>query len=183
MKTILTVLFLFIIIVTHAQNKYFTKSGTIGFYSHAPMEDITATNSQVAAFLNVNTGELSFAALIKSFEFEKALMQEHFNENYMESDRYPKAIFKGNVRAYDRNSLMGGKPYKVKVYGELTIRGIPKILEVDATLHLVDTKIIGESSFIVKPDDFNIKIPAIVKDNIAKEIEVSVNAQFEPYNR
>lgn len=80
-----------------AQTRYMTKTGYIGFYSHTPVEDIKADNNQVASILDSQTGEMVFNVLIKSFVFEKALMQEHFNENYMESDKYPKASFKGKV--------------------------------------------------------------------------------------
>ncbi len=181
MRYILIFTLLLISFLGQAQDKYFTKSGFISFFSHSPMEDITAVNKQVAAFLDIETGEITFAALIKSFTFEKALMQEHFNENYMESDNYPKATFKGKILDYDKAALLSGQPYKVKVEGKLLIRGIEKDLTTDVELIKEGNFIKGETLFIAKPSDFDIKIPALVKDNIAKEIEVTVKTKFEPY--
>jgi polyisoprenoid-binding protein YceI len=166
-----------------AQERYYTKSGHINFFSHSPMEDISADNNQVAAFLNVENGELTFAVLIKSFSFEKALMQEHFNENYMESDKYPRATFKGEILEYSKEKLLGGQSYLASVDGILSIRGIEKELRVEVELQLKNKQITGYSKFIVKPEDFKIKIPAVVKDNIAKKIEVSVKTKLEPYSR
>ena len=166
-----------------AQNKYFTKSGQISFYSHSPMEDITATNNQVAAFLDIENGELTFAVLIKSFSFKKALMQEHFNENYMESDKFPKASFKGKIIGYSKEKLTDGQLYSADVVGVLTIRGVDKELSVNVDLQLENKQIEGFSKFKVKPVDFEIEIPALVKDNIATEIEVSVKTKFELYSK
>jgi YceI-like domain. len=80
-----------------AQDKYFTKSGKISFYSKSSLENIEAHNKSVTCVLDTKTGNLQFAILMKGFEFEKALMQEHFNENYVESHKFPKADFKGQV--------------------------------------------------------------------------------------
>lgn len=183
MKIITVIAVLLISSIVEAQDKYFTKSGYISFYSHAPMEDISADNNQVAAFLNVENGELTFAVLIKSFTFEKALMQEHFNENYMESDKYPKASFKGGIVSYDKASLLSGQDYKPMVKGTLLIHGVERELTAEVTLKHDGQFIIGDAEFIAKPADYNIKIPALVRDNIAKNIEVSVKTKFEPYRR
>ena len=183
MKQFLSIMFLAIAVTVGAQDKYFTKSGHINFYSHAPMEDITADNNQVAAFFNAESGELTFAVLIKSFSFEKALMQEHFNENYMDSDKFPKSSFKGKILDYSKEKLMSGEAYSAQGKGVLTIRGIEKEITADADLQLLKDQIEGHSKFIVKPADFKIKIPAVVKDNIAKEIEVTVKTRFEPYSK
>src|SRR5256714_11238409 len=86
-----------VISIAHAQDKYYTKSGKIEFYSNAALEDINAKNKTVSAILDAKTGTIQFSVLMKSFEFEKALMQEHFNTDYVESDKYPKAEFKGTI--------------------------------------------------------------------------------------
>src|ERR1035437_9699574 len=95
-RLFLLVFFLNIVIALNAQ-KYMTKNGFIGFYSHTPMEDIKADNNQVVGALDISTGEMVFQALIKSFHFDRALMEEQFNENYMESDKFPKSVFKGKI--------------------------------------------------------------------------------------
>ena len=99
MKTRIAFLFalLFLMSGIHAQTRYFTKTGTISFYSHTPMEDINAKNHQVTSFLDIDSGEMVFAVLIRSFEFKKSLMEEHFNENYMDSEKFPKSQFKGSI--------------------------------------------------------------------------------------
>ena len=180
MKTRLILILLIATISGHAQDKYFTKNGNIKFYSHAPLEDIEAINKQVAAFINIETGELTFAVLIKSFEFEKALMQEHFNENYLESDKYPKSLFKGKIEDYDKDMLLSGNDYSFGVNGKLTIHGVTKEVKANGKLKYNNSKIEGSSVFIVKPEEYKIKIPAAVKDNIAKEIEVTVTVLLEP---
>jgi polyisoprenoid-binding protein YceI len=101
----------------------------------------------------------------------------------MESDKYPKASFKGKILEYSKEKLMGGQSYSAIVEGILTIRGVEKELTADMGLHLKNKEITGNSKFIVKPGDFKIKIPAVVKDNIASEIEVSVETKFEPYSK
>ena len=110
-------------------------------------------------------------------------MQEHFNENYMDSDKYPKATFKGKILDYSKDKLMSGEKYSPKVEGVLVIRGIEKELIADADLQMKKKQIEGTSKFIAKPADFEIKIPAVVRENIAKEIEVTVKTRFEPYSK
>ncbi len=164
-----------------AQQKFITKSGTISFYSHAPLEDIKAKNNQVAAVLNTTDGSLTFALLIQSFEFKKALMQEHFNENYMESDDFPKSTFKGTIVDFEPSMTKDTGSKSVKINGELTIHGVTNQINAPATLMVNKGNIIGQAKFIVKPEDYNIKIPKAVRNNIAKEIEVTVNIDLKPH--
>lgn len=180
MKTILLLAILFFGLSLSAQEKYYTKTGYIDFYSEAPLENITAINENVAAFIDVPSGEVQFAVLMKSFEFKKALMQEHFNENYVESHKFPKATFKGDIGNYDPQMLLEPGNHKVKVSGNLTIHGVTNPLETVVTLKSKNDSINGKTSFIVEPEDFNIKIPKAVRDNIAKEIEVNVNVNLIP---
>lgn len=163
------------------QERYFTQKGHIDFYSHAPLEDIRANNEQVAAYLYTETGELSFGLLLKSFEFEKALMQKHFNENYMESDKYPKAVFKGKIENFSSINLDEKGKIEVNVTGQLIIRNQKKDIATNAILEIKENEIVATSKFITKPSDFNIKIPNAVKDNIAKEIEVNVKTVLTPH--
>ncbi len=163
------------------QGRFFTKNGHIDFYSHAPLEDIRANNNQVAVMLEPETGKFTFAVLIKSFEFEKALMQEHFNENYLESDEYPKSKFSGQIESYNPGDLKKEGTLNVRVSGKLTIHGVTKDVTADGTLEVKTGEIKVKSQFIVKPEDYNIKIPKAVRDNIAKEIQVNVDVVLKPY--
>ena len=165
-----------------AQDRFYTRNGHIDFYSHAPLEDIRANNDQVAAFLETASGEFTFAVLMKSFEFKKALMQEHFNENYVESDQYPRAMFKGTILSFSKIDLFKeGSTYQVTVKGKLTIHGITKEIEAPGTLKIEKGKILATSTFKVKPVDYDIKIPAAVKNNIAEIIDVNVKVELIPF--
>ncbi|MBS1915497.1 MAG: YceI family protein [Bacteroidetes bacterium] len=156
---------------TSAQ-QYITRNGFIGFYSKTPLEDIKAENNQVYAAVDLSKKNIAFTLLLKGFIFTKELMQEHFNENYVESDKYPKANFVGS---YSGNiSADKDGPYKVMVKGALTLHNVTKNIEMPATLELHEGKLTGNATFSVKPEDFNINIPSLVRDKIAKEVTVSV---------
>ncbi len=176
-------LFLAILSIPVFGQKHFTKSGEISFYSDAPMEKIEAHNKRVTAVLDAETGAIEFALLVKSFQFEKALMQEHFNENYMESDKYPKALFKGSITNLSEVKLEEPGTYQANITGDLTIHGVTKPLETEATFTVGEDGIDGVSKFTVSCADYEIKIPKVVIDNIAKEIEVSVNVNLQPLNQ
>jgi hypothetical protein len=157
---------------------YMTRNGLIGFYSKMPLEDIKAENNQVYAVIDAGKKNLAFTLLVKGFLFEKALMQEHFNENYIESDKYPKAVFTG--------AYIGDVPvakdgvYNVTIKGNLTMHGVTKPLEVAATIEVKAGKLLGRSSFKLKPEDYNITIPSVVRDKIAKEMSVTVQIDCNP---
>ncbi len=118
--------------------KFFTREGKVSFYSGAPVEKIGAYNSKATAVVDAEAGNMEFAVLIKAFQFEKALMQEHFNENYMESDKYPKALFKGQVTDMDKVNLSKNGEYPVNVKGSLTIHGVTKEVEVPGKFTVKD---------------------------------------------
>ena len=180
MKTIqlLLVSVLFMGLV-HGQEKYITKQGHISFFSHSPVEDIKADNNQVLSIIDTSNGQIAVSLLIQSFIFEKSLMQEHFNENYMESHKYPKAVFKGKIQ--DLGDITEHKQ-TVGITGELTIRGITKPIETTAEIKKLDDGIILVGDFLVEVKDYNIKIPSIVANNIAKTIKVSFELVHQPYN-
>lgn len=164
---------------TATAQKYMTQSGSIRFFSETPIENIEAVNNQVATVLDAESGELAFSLLIKAFVFEKALMQEHFNEKYLESDKYPKSTFKGNLEDFELEELTSDyTEYKVK--GQLTIHDVTKDIEITAQLKRLDEIIIAKSNFTVDVADFGIKIPSTVSENIAKTIEIIVDAEYEP---
>lgn len=181
MKLFITVITLFTINLANAQ-KYYTKSGNISFTSKAPLETIEAINKASACVLDTKAGTVDFAVQIKSFVFQKKLMQEHFNENYMESDKFPKATFKGLI---DNNTIQynTGGTYDVTVSGKLTIHGITKDVANTGKLIVSGEKITAISEFSVSLSDYGIKIPSIVKDNISNTVNIVVNAELEPLNK
>ncbi len=163
------------------QAKYFTRTGTISFFSSTPLEDIKAENRQVASVLDLNKGELAFSVLMKSFSFSKALMQEHFNENFVESTKYPKSTFKGTIQNPEGINPAQDGTYPVTVAGDLTLHGVTRPVKTDGTLEVREGKVFAQSAFELAPEDFNIRIPALVRDKIAKTIRVRVEVTYEPY--
>ncbi len=160
--------------------KYMTKNGYIGFYSHTPMEDIKADNNQAAGVLDVSTGEMVFQVLIRSFHFERALMEEHFNENYMESEKFPKSTFKGRITNLSSVNFSKNGSYDVSVEGDLTIRDVTKKVSMKGTLEVLAGGINASSKFKIIPEDYKINIPGVVRDKIAKDLEVTVTMKFTP---
>ncbi|HYG02025.1 MAG TPA: YceI family protein [Chryseosolibacter sp.] len=167
--------------VSIAQEMYFTKNGHVDFFSSTPMEDIKADNNKVTSVLNTTTGDIEFSMLIMAFQFEKSLMQEHFNENYMESSTYPKSSFKGKITNFDAVNFKADGTYPAEVAGKLTIHGVTKDIAAKGTFTVKGGKINAVSSFTVKPEDYNISIPNLVRDKIAKEIKVNIDNTYEPY--
>lgn len=157
--------------------KYMTQSGKIRFFSKAKLENIEAVNNQVSSILNMENGEMAFTLLMKAFLFEKALMQEHFNEKYVESDKYPKAQFKGSVVDFEKLKL-DKTPQKVTVKGQLTLHGVTKDVVAEGTLQKVGNNIQAKAVFSILLEDYQIKVPAAVADNIAKSIEIHVDMEY-----
>ena len=167
---------------TFAQ-KYFTRSANISFYSDTPVEKIEATNHQATSVVDLEKNEMVFSVLMKSFEFEKALMQEHFNEKYVESDKFPKAQFKGTFKAEKAVDLSKDGEYPVTVSGTMNIHGVDKQVTTKGTFTVKGGKLIGKSEFKLKVADYDITIPGVVKDNIAEEVKITVDATYEPYKK
>lgn len=183
MKTIKLIVAAFLVIccmTVHAQGKYYTKSGKISFFSSTPLEDIAATNKNVVALLDPKTGDLQFAALMKGFEFKKALMQEHFNTDYVESDKFPKADFKGQIANNAEIKYTTDGNYSARVKGKLTIHGVSKDVETNGTITVKDGKVSLNSTFNVLVADYNITIEKLYRDNIAKSIKVTVDCALAP---
>jgi polyisoprenoid-binding protein YceI len=160
--------------------KYMTKNGFISFFSHTPMEDIKAENNQVAGVIDTSTGEIVFQVLINSFHFERALMEEHFNENYMESEKYPKASFKGKITDLKTVDFKKNGTYDVVVEGDLTIRDVTKKMSVKGTVEIITGGVNANTKFIIAPEDFNIKIPSVVREKIARTLDVTVAMKYAP---
>lgn len=162
--------------------KYMTKNGMIRFYSEAPAENIEAINKQVNSALDISTGDFVFRVLMKAFEFEKALMQEHFNENYVESHKHPNASFTGKVTNLQTIDFTKNGTYEANIEGDLTIKGITKKISEKGTFEVNNGVIRGKSVFMVTLSDFDIKIPRAVVSNIAEKIEVTVDISLQPLN-
>lgn len=178
-KTILAFAVLSISSMAVSAQKYFTKDGSIRFYSTTKVEDIEATNNKATCVLDAATGDLEWSVLVKGFKFEKALMEEHFNENYMESDTHPKAGFKGKIENMGSIKLSNDGVYPVKVTGDLTMHGVTKKITTDATITVAGGKISTSSKFYVNPKDYNITIPAPVQGKISDKIEVTVSGALQ----
>jgi polyisoprenoid-binding protein YceI len=158
-----------------AQGKFYTKTGKISFFSTTSVEDIEAINKSVVALLDTKSGDLQFAVLMKGFEFKKALMQEHFNKDYVESDKFPKGEFKGQVSNNSEINYSTNGSYPAKAKGKLTIHGITKDIETSGTITVKDGKVMLNAVFNVLIADYNITVPKLYKDNISKSIKVTVD--------
>ena len=166
-------------LITEAQDRYITRQGFISFYSHTPVEDIEAVNNQVLSIVDLESGAVAVSLLMKSFQFEKALMQEHFNENYVESDKYPKANFEGRIM--NLPEIRAGDNGVAQIKGNLTIHGITQPITMEGKLDIKKERVRFEGSFMVTVADYDIKIPTIVTRNIAKEVKVTCVLNHEPF--
>lgn len=162
-----------------AQERFATRNGHVAFFSSTPMENIEAHNRKVTSVYDATTGAVEFAVLIKAFEFDKALMQEHFNENYMESNTFPKAGFKGKIAGVSATDLQKPGSYPVEVSGDLTIHGVTKPVTSKGTIVVDGAGVLKASSeFNVKPEDHGITIPGVVRKNIAEQMKVTVALDY-----
>ena len=174
MKKLTFFLFASLIFLTKSQAQiYMADSCRVSFFSAATIEDITAVNTVSKPVMSTATGDIQISITNELLMFKKKLMQEHFNENYVESDKYPKATFSGAYTGdvpLDKDGV-----YKVTVNGRLTLHNVTRTIETAATLEVKGGHLLGVAEFKVKPEDFNIGIPSIVRDKIDKEIMVKVN--------
>lgn len=182
MKLTIVIILLLGAVALQAQDRYLTRTGHIKFFSKAPLEDIEANNNKVLSIVDLSKGQVAVDLLIKAFEFEKKLMQEHFNENYLESDKYPKSTFKGAFSVPEGLKSMTEGVYELDVKGQLNIHGVTKDIETKATLTVKGGQLYGTLKFFVAVKDYKIKIPNVVVKNIAEEVEVTANFEYELYN-
>ena len=182
-KAVIILFFVLIQLAGFSQSTYFTRSGHVYFISHTDIIDIDANNHQVASFLNIETGKIQFAVLIKSFKFSLATAKEHFNESYMESDKFPKATFKGEILNIDSLDLNKNGIWPVRVKGDITIKGITKNIEVHGELTIDNGQINAISEFELLISDFNILVPKLVEDKVAKTVQVKVNMNYTLYKK
>ncbi len=161
--------------IANAQ-KFTAEKTYIKFFSDAAIEDITAQNTKTSSIFNEATGEIVFSVPIKEFEFEKSLMKQHFNEKYMESEQFPKAVFQGKISGY-QSSTAGEQ--KATAAGKLTIHGITNEVQIPGTIENSNGALKMKAKFIVKLVDYKIKIPQLLWKNIAEEVEVTVEFNYK----
>ena len=180
MRFFLTILFFTSFLAVSAQEKFLTKTGDIVFFSETIVEDIKAENNKVLSIIDTSNGDMGISMLMDQFEFPKKLMQEHFNENYIESEKYPKSTFKGTIT--DFLKIPENVATKTQVKGTMTIHGVSREVVIPSTITKKEGEIVMDGKFIIKLEDYKIKIPKIVIKNIAEEIEVTYKLNHLPYN-
>ena len=161
------------------QKRYFTKSGNVTFNAGTALEDIEAVTNTSSSVFDASTGQIEFAVLIKGFEFKRALMQEHFNENYMESDRFPRSVFKGRITNMNEVNFQQNGSYPVSVSGSLEIHGVTKQIEAKGIMKVAGEAFLADADFNITLSDYNIAIPGLVKDKISKTATIKVNCNYK----
>lgn len=156
--------------------KYMTRTGKVSFFSSTPVENIEAFNNEAAGVMDSKTGDVVFQIPIKSFKFENATMKDHFNENYMESDKFPKADYKAKITDVSKVNFEKDGTYNVSTSGKMTIHGVTKDVTIPGTITIKGSEATLNTKFKVRTEDYGIKIPSLVVKKIAKEIEVTVNS-------
>ena len=180
MKNIPLVLLCFLVAGFAFSQKILTKQGEIKFEASMPaFEEVAAKAKTASCIFDQASGEFAALVLIKSFKFKAPLMEEHFNENYMESTKYPKATFKGKITGFDAKKLSATKT-SYFLEGDLTIHGITKKIKTKINLASVDGKVLASSDFKVLLDDYKIVVPSLMKEKIAKDVKISLNFNLEP---
>ena len=176
----ITLFFIALTIVANAQLFSGKPDGTIiSFYSKSPIEDIAATTKKATVVLKTTTNDIQFGIPMITFKFRKALMEEHFNEKYAESDKYPTCTFKGKINEAIDYTKDG--EYKASVKGTLNLHGVSKEIEAYGTITINGNSLTLVSTFKIRVADYNIKIPSLYVKNIAEIVDVNVNAVLEPF--
>jgi polyisoprenoid-binding protein YceI len=174
MNKLLTLFFITFLVYFEADcQKIIDRTGYIKFFSSAPLEDIEALNEKAMSVLDTETGKIAVTMQMTDFNFKKSLMQEHFNENYIESEKYPKSTFLGSLTNFDFKKIVEGKITQLTAEGSITIHGQTKPLIAEVTFSINKNFLTATTVFKLKVADFGIKIPTVVVMNIAEEVEVT----------
>jgi polyisoprenoid-binding protein YceI len=164
-----------------AQENYITRNGQISFFSSTPLEDIKASNNEVASVINRKSGSVQFIVLIKSFRFRKTAMQDHFNgKDYMDSDRFPKAELKGTIVNISSVDFTKDGTYPVTVEGSLSMHGVTNKIRIPGNIMIKGNAVTAATVFTIKLTDYKISVPTIVSKKIAETVEVTVNCNYQP---
>jgi hypothetical protein len=165
--------------LTASAQKLKTRTASVSFFSATPIENIDATNKQVSSILNLENGQFAFLVPIKGFKFEKALMQEHFNENYLESDKFPTAKFTGLIADYEKINLEKNAKQTFNLTGTMIIHGESKEIEQEVMIIIENGKLRLKSNFNVMASDFGVEIPSAKADNISNSLAIKVDASYD----
>lgn len=178
MKKIILITLLFTSVAVIAQEKMTSHSGIINFEATLPLfDEVKAVNDKTTCFLIPKTGQIICWITIKDFKFKKKLMHEHFNNNYMESNRFPKAVFKGKIENFNLKNISTTSE-QFQINGKLTIRGRTKKISINGTLKKVNTGIELDSEFPINTDDFKIEIPVLLRSKISKNVNAQISCLF-----
>ena len=180
-KHLFTILFFLIAVAVSSQTIYSVEKGDVTFYSYAPLEDIKAESKQVNGLINTLTGEIAFIIPMRSFHFPKSLMEEHFNEKYIESEKFPQASYKGKINEKIDFSATG--VFQLTTSGILSLHGKEKEINEKGTIEISKEKITLTTEFNVAISDFNIKIPQLLFNNVADTVQVKLKANYVPYKK
>ncbi|MBK8366969.1 MAG: YceI family protein [Bacteroidetes bacterium] len=182
-KIISTALFVIAITTAASAQLYRGKAdaSSISFFSKSPLEDIDATNKKVTVVIKTTTNDIQFAVPMIGFKFPKPLMEEHFNENYVESSKFPTCTFKGKI--VETIDFTKDGEHKVNVKGTLDLHGVTKEIETAGTISIKGTEVHVVSAFKIKVADYGIKVPSLYVQNIAEIVDVKVNAVLEPFTK
>jgi hypothetical protein len=164
------------------QGKYIAKNAYISFFSSTPMENILGESNEVVTILDASNGKVVAQALMTTFHFKRALMEEHFNENYMESTKFPKGKFEGIIVGFNKDMLTSPVS-NIQISGQLTLHGIEKAITVPGTIGLENGKLVATSKFQVVPEEYKIEIPSLVRDKIAKQMDITVKVNYIPLEK
>jgi hypothetical protein len=179
-KTLFTLCLILLFSVAQAQDKFYTKNAKINFYSETSLEDIEAKNKSAVAVLDSKSGTIQFSVLIKGFEFKNEEMQDHFNDDYLESDKFPKSEFKGQIVNNASVNYKKHGTYNVQVKGMLTIHGVTKEVVSNGTVKVDNDGLKANSTFNIILADYGIKISKLVGDKIAKTIKITIDTKLDP---
>lgn len=160
--------------------KFISEKSTILFFSKATIEDIAAKNEKSMAMLDMTSGDVAFSVPVKEFVFEKSLMQEHFNEKYMETEKYPKATFQGKLQGLTAGAV---GMQAVRAQGKLTLHGVTRDVDVPGTVEVKEDRVTMSAKFVVTLEDYNVKRPQVLWKNIAESVEVSVDFTLKPHEK
>jgi hypothetical protein len=175
MKKILLLCLLFCFSILQSQEKLASKNGKIIFEASVPtFEEVSAENNEVSCILNLKTSEISSLAFLKSFRFKLPLMEQHFNENYIESNHYPKSVFKGKIENFDVTKLTE-TPTSFIINGKMELHGKSKKISVTANINKINEVVTIRCYFTLNADDFDIKIPSMVKSKVSNVINVTTD--------
>lgn len=181
MKKILITIFLLAgFFATSFSQNYLTRNGNISFSSHTALEDVKAQNNEVVSTINSSTGDVEFRVAVKSFHFEKTAMEEHFNDDdYMASEKYPKAGFKGKITNLSAVDFTKDGTYNVTVSGNLTIRDVTKQINADGKITIKNGAVHVESSFSIQRKDYNVIGESFVQKKIGETINININCDYD----